>query len=249
MINPEQKMALVTQKFDSAISTVRDSGIPAISEIAHHAVDKISKGDIAVMAKHPLYDIPSITGFSLFELPVARGTVYKPLVVIDPDKILSSDSKVIQADLVRTLGIAHQFPVNGYERRLSDVYDDALELQKKWLERHDVFLEFDPRTMQQEELKRKLMGNDHYYMDTGFADWQQVIAKQLTMPGPFMQKLRELEQDKNFFLILRQKLSPIHYQVLLKQMSPEEYLQRENRVETNATLLVGNALLPNPGNN
>jgi len=155
----------------------------------------------------------------------------------DPDKF----KMYFQADLLRTIAIADQYPAS-YGNYLQSVYNYGLELQKRWLERWKVGRVFnDPRHINRRKLLKKLLGKPFYELDIDFLHWQKEIYRQriqkalsLNDPWPFNTKGGSLPT----FLRMRDLFLPIVHARLKGafQFNPWEY--DEDIQSTTAVLLV-----------
>lgn len=97
-------------------------------------------------------------------------------ILVDPIRFRSAKIDTIDAELVRTISVAVQFPDRGYCRPLREVYREALEMQKQWLvhNRSSGTLH-DPRYFPQSTIIQNILGKSGYYSDFGFGDWQKAI--------------------------------------------------------------------------
>lgn len=135
------------------------------------AIGKIEGQKLLVVSSYSL--MPSATSFELRRVP--DSSILTPHIVVDEKKVINGSIKNA-ADLVRTLSIVEQYPLNGFQRRLKDVYADALGVQADWLNKTGTdVIPLDPRGQKKEDLIRKLLGDERYYSDVGFEDWQRAI--------------------------------------------------------------------------
>lgn len=242
----ENRAELATQKFDKAIYGIRDARVGNISEIADRVVGRIRGGNLHVLANNANFRIPSITGFDCFELSSPVRREFAAGIIIDVDKILSSSGAKVENDLVRTLAIADQFPFNGFERRLRDVYQDALSVQEQW-QAAKPDISFSDSTRGENSL-RTLLGDARYYSDTGVDDWKAAIAK-YPQPTAMQRKLlQDLGSSSEHFLAVRHALTGMHHSMAMQQggaaylnMSPDE------RAAFTALVLLESSLRSAPG--
>ncbi len=242
MANHEQLQELITNKFNTAIYGLRDANIPGVSEIADRFVARIRDQELLVVGKTPAAVCPSVTGFDLGVVRPIPHLLLRPTIVIDMGKVLESSNETMQADLIRSLAIADTFPDKGYEHRLHRVYANALEVQKTWLETHDVKrLTFDPREREQEEMLPHLMGQRRYYTDFGIDDWRAACDK--VVDDPKMQKhAAALRNSVGQVITMRQEYTKFMYQESLRRGGDFSKKTADERAELMATAMVGMTL-------
>lgn len=249
----ENPLSLTVQLFDKAIYGIRDSKIAGLNAIGARSIDRLRTSELALVANTSDFDIPVMTSFDLIEFPGPR-TYHKATVVVDPERIIQSKPEEIQGDLIRTLAIADQFPSNGFQRRYREVYSDALDTQKTWLESKDApRLAFDPRFTGREELLKNLLGDARYYSDVGFEDWQNAteILREGNQSILDLSLLSQLKNNTENFMTTRQYLLPHLHQEAIQQ-GESEYLTewtQERRTEFIAAALVASSLYTGIPNN
>lgn len=244
MTKIENSLQVATRIFDESIYGIRDSQIEGLNNIAGRTANRIRKGELFVVVNNSDFNIPTITGFDLAEIAPGPRAKYVPVIVVDMGKILDEKPETVKGDLVRTVAIADQYPLNGFQRRYKAVYEDALQAQTKWListNTPNIFL--DPRTTDRETLFQDLLGDARYFSDFGFEDWQKAIedyrkSGQDIGAIPILDQLKEATAQ---FLVMRQRFIPINYYVA-RQKIGEAYLNEwdaDKRAETMAYSLMG----------
>lgn len=245
MTHKENPLENVSHRFDTEIRRISNSSVEGINVIAQRMIDKKRKGEIALIGNATR---PTVTDFVLAAVSPEPYVMYAPVISINIDKMMSAHSGLIQADLVRTLAVADQFPSNGYQRRYHEVYSDALQLQRTWLETIDSpnELPFDPRIMDQKMLLKLLLGDAKYYSDVGFADWQKAIDDYgTTVSGhPERKTLATLRPDVNHFLSVRERFIQLNFDNAMQHFGKRytSELDEENRAEATAYVLMGISL-------
>src|SRR5215469_11302615 len=117
----------VERKFNNAIYGLFESQVPDIDGLARRVEQRIRTGEIMGVASSKRFFSPATTGFDFLHVPQASQVLFNPVIVVDPEKMLSDNPDKIQADMIRTLALADQFPHNGYQRRYRESYADALK--------------------------------------------------------------------------------------------------------------------------
>lgn len=174
----EREIREATSVFDEAIYGIRDSGVDRVAKIAGRVVEKIRGRDILIIGNNEEFLSPSVTGFRLIHIPDPSREIYMGGIVLDVPSMLSAGVSAVRNDLVRSLGVAEQFPLSGFERRLAEVYEDAFGLQANWLNAMKVVkVDLDPRVENHDDLRRKLLGDVWYYMGFGLKDWKEAIER------------------------------------------------------------------------
>jgi hypothetical protein len=252
MIGKENPIQLATRIFDESIYGIRDSDIPGVNDAARRTVDRIRNREIFVVANNQTFNIPTVTGFDLAAVPGPQS-MYAPVVVMDLGKVLGSRSELIKGDLVRTIAIADQYPVNGFQRRYKEVYTTALEAQTNWLETtRTPTVPLDPRTTDREALLRTLLGDARYFSDVGFQDWQKAIEdyRKSDMDTSVDPLLDQLKDATGHFMVMRQRFVPMNHRIALRK-NRGEYLKwnAEKRTEAVAYMLIGASLYARQPNN
>ena len=213
MQNPELFEHLLG-KFYRSMYTLRDSSLAGIGDRANSVIDRVSNGDIRIVVKSDRLNSLLPTNFILHELKNTPTPTFIGAIALNIDNFLSSSSEELLADLVGPLFIAHSFPLNGYEKRLRNVYSQALEAQSVWLDyKKTPPLPLDPRTSDWEELTKRLLGKVNYYTDTGFEDWQEASLSLLDLNNNMMKRMKlvYLSNNPSHFVAARQRYSPMLY--------------------------------------
>jgi hypothetical protein len=247
------RLSQVISTFDSAIYGLRDSDVPQIVDISGRSVARIAPGpnqELMTGLNSDLFNIPGITGFAMIQVPEVSPPQYGALIVIDAGRILTYPKEEVQADLVRTLGIADQVPVNGFERRLHTVAGDALDLQKLWLAAHPTKLHLlDPDRTGREALIRKILGEKRYFADTGFADWQQAVDGFLgdRQFRAYHGKFRLLRDNRHHFAATREQAIEFAYdQAMMYAGDTYLTLSADIRARASAMAMASTILTMNP---
>lgn len=244
MAGAENPIQVLTQKFDEAIYGLKDSNVEGVNQMALRCVDRIRNGELLVMGNNRVFAIPSVTGFSLMEIPFSMRQMYIPAIVIDIPKVLAASDEALKGDLARTVAVADQSPDKGYQRRLRVVYQEPLEAQANFLdETRTPPIDFDPRGADRADLIRELIGDARYYSDTGFDDWQKAIRDYcLSEQDPsILPILDQLQENVGHFVSVRQRYTPMNYQAA-RQAVGERYItgwDEEKRAEVLVYALMG----------
>jgi len=141
------------------------------------------------------------------------------------------------------VSIADQYPFNGYERRMREVYTQAIQVQRKWLEMSNGYkIVNDPRDYDDEGLIMLLISEDEFYSDVGFEDWLRAIDTYTALPlGEKEKELAESFRDKKaHFLAIRARFtSMMHEQAM--QIDRKKYMKLSSleRSEAVAMALLG----------
>ncbi len=187
------------------IGNITTLDIKGFSEIAEFVGDKVDKGKIKIVESN--LAMPSATDFVLSE-DIRYKSECTPTIIVDERKILLGNTRNM-SDLIRTLAIAAQYPDNGYEKRLAYVYWKGLKVQEDWLNKVAVdMVPLDPRREDCEALIKEILGDERYYLDVGFGDWENVadilrsgqsngigfeLDKLVRSPMVFIKRRNELE--------------------------------------------------------
>lgn len=244
MNSKEDIFLQMTHRFNEAIYGLRDSGLEGIEDIAGRVVPRITRGEIQTAAPASGTIMPAATSFYMHEIPGTRVAIYTPIILIDPSRMMGSSLAVAQADLVRTISVADQYPHDGFQKRLRDVYAQALERQRFWLEQQNaVEVEHDPRSGHQEEILFRILGEDYYYTDFGWDDWLKAAETISNLGGHTehqQQVIEELRGSMGHFLGVREKFIPeAHSQAMKAGASKYLEMSQDQRAEAAATVLFG----------
>ena len=211
------------ERYNREVQELRRSVGGELGEFINRNLDRISKEHIFLSGTNAGSNIPGVFGFYLEEFTdgVEGDTVLIPTIVINTDTFFHVPSPVLQADLVKVLSILDQYPFNGYERRLTDVYSDALTVQRKWVQQvgeSDAVPyppeDFDDEDKQEfdEGIIKYFLGEEHYYCDAGFDDFLDVINELERARTYDATILSILKKDKRTFIGVRHKYAEIFYQ-------------------------------------
>lgn len=199
--------------FLDSLAGSNDSSIAGLAVRSRERVMEGRKRDISIIPNRKPFSIPTITSFELLDMSVGNLPLFTPVLVVDADRMMMASSPAtMQTDLVRTLAVMDQFPENGYERRLRQVYGDAIDIERRWLESQQTKgVDFDPRQMDREELLQKLLGDVFYYTDVGFPDFQGAVDHLLMdeVVGERVELLKSVREDKRHFISGRKKFVPL----------------------------------------
>ncbi len=224
-------------RLNAAVEAIHESGLEGMSNKTSYAMTCIRDHKMYFAPNSPKFNIPSVSGFDLSSLPNQRSVPnHAGVLIFNPEMVLTADSARLQGDMVRTYAVAYQFPFNGFQRRLRDVYTDALETQGRWLEgkRIDPIL-YDPRGADREDLVRFFIREERYYSDVGFEDFQKAIEIQRNTGSKFRSVLLRLNTNMGFFVAARQIQLPKIHQELMGEVGDDYKLkwnfdQRAKRV-------------------
>lgn len=168
---PRTHKILITDSLDR-ISQIGDS---TISPLAEKVLYNVNVGEILVK-RAPEFS-PWLSNFHL--LPFTLDSTQTPKGVIEVDRSSNATSNRRDGETVRTLLVAAQYPNDGYDRPLRQVYQQAIEGQKLWLNQTGDKAFLDPRTLPEDVLLRKLMGHDMLFFDFGMGrEWSDAILAQ-----------------------------------------------------------------------
>lgn len=246
-MGPENQIDKTYRVFNQSVQRISGAEDVEISQVAIRCQERIKAGELVVVGNLPIFHVPSITGFDLVEIAGGPVQMYAGVVVADIPKLMAASPENVDADLVRTLAIADQYPERGFQRRLRTVYEEALKLQTSWLEKTgpgDV--EYDPRRWDKDGLIKDLLGEARFYSDCGFDDWKKAIEdhRKLEKNPGVVKELNMLENSAAHFMTFRQRYSSMNYQMALqagKQRFIDEMGQDE-RALTTASLFMGISL-------
>ena len=217
MANPEQHHNLeVSNTITERLSEISSVRYPPISDNAKYISKMIASEffvlDIVDTREEHVY--PWIIDFQPRKSPIDQEM--EGVILVDPIRFRSSKVDTLDAELVRTISVAVQFPDRGYCRPLREVYREALEMQKQWLvhARSSGTLH-DPRYFPQSVIIQNIMGKSGYYSDFGFADWQKAIDMLLdkedlnptNVSKDRIRALNELLANRDSFLLSRSRSS------------------------------------------
>lgn len=231
MARAEQEQAIV-KKFDTAIYGIRDAKVPVISALAEETISSITNQELPTILGLPGMHTPSSVDFNLMQ---TQGFL-KPVFTLNPDKLLSTSTAEVQADIVRAIVVAESFPTDGYEEPLVDTYLYALRMERKWRRSQGDTSLVEQTEEQKNARVRELLGDARYFSDTGFADWEwaiEYLKEQKLHPAGILDELRP---DVDFFLSLRAKYTEKVYNDGVKTMGKEQYETLENRREITALI-------------
>lgn len=223
-MNPE--FSLAVEIFSKALFGLRDSGVDDVASLARNTIQRINNKSLIPAIKGAHFYAPSTTTFYEFDNQDIQR--FQALIVLNIDYLRGDHLKKTKADLLRTLYIANQYPLNGFERRRYVVMQEALNMQRDWLEESKTpVLLFDPREDAEEYLIEKLLGEENYYMDVGFEDWQSAVdafaAKQTSEAIRF--KILGYREDVGTFVKARAKWGKVIHEKAV-EMNDEFYFQR-----------------------
>lgn len=238
MAGPEIPIEKAGQTFYNAIYGIRDSNVQGVKGLAELCIDSIRNRNLLVVAAGPNLRIPTVTGFDLVRVEVDptyaqdpfRQLYYMPAVVIDVPRVLSATQEGIKGDLARTLAVADQALINGFQRRLRAVYQDALHTQGRWLdETNTPEIDFDPRNNDWSALIRRLVGDARFYGDCGFDDWQEAIReyRDSGLDPNAIPLLNQLEEAVGHFLVMRTHFGPMNYLAAIQAEGRETYTTKD----------------------
>jgi hypothetical protein len=190
----------------------------AIQQTPFEHSDKVSQAAVSVSGLQlPVHgiDIPGavipMTDLNLQNETDPEGRrILLPCLTINIPAFLETSPEVRQADLVRTLAVLDQFPLNGFQRRQREVYGDALMVQKAWLQGREVptMDDYDPRDVPESDLVQNIIGDEFFFSDTGFVDYTQTADLIPIKGGVAARKITLARKDPRAFLIVRSLYTP-----------------------------------------
>jgi hypothetical protein len=246
LYNPE-KLKHITEVFNATIYSLRDGNYGRISELAGKTALRIGNKEILVAPGQEKIPAVAMTNFFLHEFEEAGIIKYLPVLSLHADKFLTSSQPQRQADLIRTISVADQFPLNGFAHRFLQAYSQALGPQQLWLEDNQLPpVDFDPRSNTPQEIIAQLIGQPYVLTDVGFLDWQKAIADYSHFSkSPHEQSVLEnLNHNQTHFISVRQHFVPMLHQTALSYLG-NDYLTKfspDQRAETTAMALLGISL-------
>jgi hypothetical protein len=247
MFSAEQQKASI-ERVQEAIYGIQDFGTSEVSSMAKDINGRISKKELVLVPSSNITQPRLIpTDFDMHEISSQSTREFTGALILDIGKILSLPSKALQADLVRTVAVASQYPYNGYQERYRTVYSKALSIQKDWMTQWGTMkVEVDPRESTDEELLLKILGEERFYTDTGFTDWikastdyYNVAAKHLTHDERV--KLVNSAYSMDQFLSVRHAFTSMAHNTALSVIG-NDYLDtysQEQRSSATAMLFLG----------
>lgn len=255
MFYPDRLTQFATERFNQAIYSLRDDGISPVSDMARRIIGRIRDGEVRV-ALDLSFTQQTTTALGMLEVPYAPGRpLYAPQIRLEAGRMLTFTQVPdrIEADLVRTLAVVDQIPDQGYQRRWSMVYGDALDTQTAWLNKKGVgFVDEDPRFFPEEELLRGLLGVEKFYGDTGFEDWQAVIDELLAdkESRAHYPILRQLRGATGHFLAMRERFAAMSYKAALVADGANRLMAatEDERAKVNALALLGPSIVAGTDN-
>jgi len=155
-------------------------------------------------------EIPAAIDLHLHSKRVyGTGFVVEPVVVVDEDGALMKSSKDLASDMARTVFIAAQYPADGYERSMGEVYGEAFRKQAAFLDKRNYGeVENDPRYNEEAVLFKRLYPGSRYYFDPSFDMYLEALflleqrgeidmdaASRLMKSEAFFVKARHLTQQ------------------------------------------------------
>ena len=177
MAIPESpRQAEVAQSVLQRISAVARAKYPPISDNANYVSKMIARKHFILNVTDPASEFvqPWIVDFRPRRSSLdgeLEGTL-----VVDPIRFRSSKVGTVDAELVRAVSVAVQFPDRGYCRPLRDVYREAIEIQHQWLNAMQISATMhDPRVMPMSVIIQNILGKQGYYTDFGFGDWNSAL--------------------------------------------------------------------------
>jgi len=235
--------------FVSAVQRIQQSPIEIASELAHNFAIRVNEGELGIAKYLDSPDNPFITSVDLIPIIPGDQTQYLPFLIFDEERLLSINSHELDADLVRTMAIADQLPLRGYQERYKKVYKKALNIQLEWLKRSNISeIPNDPRAFGKDELLKLLLGEVRYRSDVGFNDWVGAIEKlkKGNIDNETFTMLENLKNQPGHFVAVRKRfLQTIDEQAMLSLgRNYEIFWDEDRRANTAAHALVGLSLGP-----
>ncbi|MBP6045015.1 MAG: hypothetical protein WBC38_01125 [Microgenomates group bacterium] len=219
MAHPERtpnNLGLVSKAMER-LAKIADVKYPPISDNARWVTQMLEKELYTIEVIDPVRELvqPWVIDFQVKEDPISHQP--EGVLVIDPYRMSAAKIGTIDSELVRTVSVAVQYPGRGFNRPLREVYNEAVEIQKTWLEaNHATATLLDPRMYDREVLIKNLMGPEAYYSDFSFGNWIAALASmQKDRIGAMsedsaiqLKAISELMNDHNAFVLWRTKMVP-----------------------------------------
>ena len=200
---------LVEQRIDAALNSLRTYPEQANGINVGRAAAKVRRGEVPMLDTRA---IAALTDFRAAYEELPRGFQVMPGLPMNGDKILKAPPQHLEADLVRTLAVLDQYPSQGFERRLVDVYGAALETQTNWLtEKSLARVPNDPRHINREAFIRQLLGDALYFADSGVEDYQAAFDK-FSGNGTALRGQDSIRGDVRTFIALRTRYTSSYFQ-------------------------------------
>lgn len=166
--------SLATERIVNAIKDIRASQIPEAVRVLDACYEAVNEGQLDYALVDGGIEFPTVTAFRPLR---SLDGKFKPRILFNPSEVLFFGKDKLGADLVRTLSVASQYPTQGYQRRMSDVYEDALNLQARYLDKREMgSVPFDPRVENRGEVRREVLGDIRFFYDCGFVDFQRALG-------------------------------------------------------------------------
>lgn len=150
---------------------------------------------------------------------------FEPSVVFNPGEVMGADGQELASDLVYAVGLAMQYPDQGYEGHLYDAHTKALTLRNQWRQVHGFKINADPIDREREIFRR--MKDAFFHIDVGINDWRQQLELYKDYLG---EELPQIAGDTHLFINLRQHYIPPVYTQLLSTTDRSSLLSKPSEV-------------------
>lgn len=246
MARSEQLCTPASYSIEQAFSDILKSRVNGFDQLALRTRERLESDECGFCFSERSC---VLTDFDSMASSFKSQARFIPAIVINPQKTLNSPREEVSADLVRTLAVLDQYPQNGHERRLADVYKDALEKEKEWLLlTHSPSIKLDPREQNPEELVSQILGERSLF-DVGFEDWQKAIDNLFLEVNPQEAEIIKAFRDhKNHFIAVRQinfsEQDPFLKTLEFRELNPNQRAQIIAGSLIRATLKFANKINP-----
>lgn len=184
-------------------------------------------------------DQPAATDLYLLPAQYRDGLVLHPIIITDAYKVNYMSPRELQAELLRSVGVICQYPIYGFERRVSTVYLDAITFQRQWMEKlnlpsadAETGLDVDPHDLVQTLVPKSKLIPQH-----GIADYRDAVSKRRSLTANFQEIMRlntilaniDADMTGRFaieYLLLRELTYPVIYDQMERKMG---YSSNENQ--------------------
>lgn len=219
MSHPERNphnLELVCRAYDR-LAKIASIKYPPISDNARWVSQMLERELYVIDVIDPEKQLvqPWVMDFQVKDVPTTG--LPEGVIVLDPYRMSSASDEAIDSELVRTVSVAVQYPGRGFNRPLRLVYNEAVDMQKVWLEANHVRgALLDPRIYDRKVLLKNILGPHVYYADFGYTHWKDALAKMESdkdhegdpEAAERNRVIAELMNDHNAFVLWRARMTP-----------------------------------------